>query len=96
MIRYCFVEKMSKDGLLTSTSVSVIDEWFKWIKETKNAPVDLISKFSYLFTENNKFNLLYSIINIFSLPKNDTRNCLRTHDKAESYRRKIGFLAIFS
>lgn len=42
--RYCFVEKMAKDGLITKPSASVIDEWFKWIIKNKNANVDLIGK----------------------------------------------------
>ncbi|CAG9831997.1 unnamed protein product [Diabrotica balteata] len=40
--RYCFVEKMSRDGLMPPASVAVIDEWFKYITATDEAQIDLI------------------------------------------------------
>ncbi|KAF5273378.1 hypothetical protein FQR65_LT04670 [Abscondita terminalis] len=40
--RYCFVEKMYRDGLLPAPSASVINEWFKWSTSNINTEVDLI------------------------------------------------------
>nr|XP_023011511.1 deoxynucleoside kinase-like [Leptinotarsa decemlineata]XP_023011512.1 deoxynucleoside kinase-like [Leptinotarsa decemlineata] len=40
--RYCFVEKMSRDGLMAAPSVAVIDEWFKYITKFEDTKVDLI------------------------------------------------------
>ncbi|XP_050311818.1 deoxynucleoside kinase-like [Anthonomus grandis grandis] len=40
--RYCFVEKLAKDGLLPQPSFAVIDKWFSWIKSQKLAEVDMI------------------------------------------------------
>lgn len=40
--RYCFVEKLSRDGLMPSASVAVIDEWFKYITKYEDTTVDLI------------------------------------------------------
>ncbi|RZC37732.1 deoxynucleoside kinase-like [Asbolus verrucosus] len=45
--RYCFVEKLQRDGILTQAGFSVIDEWFKWINQHQNVGVDL---FVYLRT----------------------------------------------
>lgn len=40
--KYCFVEKMFRDGLLPDASYSVLSEWFKWIMEKSFINVDLI------------------------------------------------------
>ncbi|XP_030754055.1 deoxynucleoside kinase-like [Sitophilus oryzae] len=40
--RYCFVEKLSRDGILSPPSVAVIDSWFHWITTKMNVDVDLI------------------------------------------------------
>ncbi|KAF2882834.1 hypothetical protein ILUMI_23346 [Ignelater luminosus] len=40
--RYCFVEKMLRDGILPSPSGSVLNEWFKWVIAKSNVSVDLI------------------------------------------------------
>ncbi|CAG9763145.1 unnamed protein product [Ceutorhynchus assimilis] len=40
--RYCFVEKLTNDGLLAKPSSAVIDKWFQWIIEQNFAQVDLI------------------------------------------------------
>ncbi|KAJ8933209.1 hypothetical protein NQ314_014156 [Rhamnusium bicolor] len=40
--RYCFVEKMARDGLMPTPSVAVIDKWFKYITENEDVGVDLI------------------------------------------------------
>ncbi|KAK4872208.1 hypothetical protein RN001_016332 [Aquatica leii] len=40
--RYCFVEKMHRDGILPSPSASVINEWFKWTIANVDTSVDLI------------------------------------------------------
>ncbi|XP_045481582.1 deoxynucleoside kinase-like isoform X2 [Harmonia axyridis] len=37
--RYCFVEKMKRDELLSKPSAAVIDEWFQWL--TKNTPINV-------------------------------------------------------
>ncbi|KAJ3663957.1 hypothetical protein Zmor_008170 [Zophobas morio] len=46
--RYCFVEKLRRDGIMASPEYSVIDEWFKWIKQEQAVGVDL---FVYLRTD---------------------------------------------
>ncbi|XP_044269796.1 deoxynucleoside kinase-like [Tribolium madens] len=46
--RYCFVEKLRRDNLLSAPEFSVIDEWFKWIKTQQNVGVDM---FVYLRTD---------------------------------------------
>ncbi|CAH1954897.1 unnamed protein product [Acanthoscelides obtectus] len=40
--RFCFVEKMQRDGLMLPPSVSVIDEWFKYITSMEDTAVDLV------------------------------------------------------
>lgn len=40
--RYCFVEKMLKDGLMPAASGAVINEWFKWCTKHTMCAVDLI------------------------------------------------------
>lgn len=40
--RYCFVEKMYRDGILPGASASVLNEWFKWVTTTDCTDVDLI------------------------------------------------------
>lgn len=46
--RYCFVEKLKRDSLLSSPEFSVIDEWFKWIKKEQDVGIDM---FVYLRTD---------------------------------------------
>lgn len=40
--KYCFVEKMYRDGILPAPSAAVLNEWFKWITHKVDIPVDLI------------------------------------------------------
>jgi len=40
--RYCFVEKLYRDGTLPHPSVSVLDAWFKWLLAKADVSVDLI------------------------------------------------------
>ncbi|KAL3290123.1 hypothetical protein HHI36_023489 [Cryptolaemus montrouzieri] len=40
--RYCFVEKMKRDGLLSKPSAAVIDQWFQWLLQNTPINVDLI------------------------------------------------------
>lgn len=40
--RYCFLEKLYRDGNLTAPEFSVVDEWFKWIREKQDIRLDLI------------------------------------------------------
>ncbi|KAL1488635.1 hypothetical protein ABEB36_014435 [Hypothenemus hampei] len=40
--RYCFVEQMKRDGVLSDASAAVIDRHFTWIKDNTNVDVDLI------------------------------------------------------
>lgn len=40
--RHCFVEKLMKDGMLTQESAAVLDEWYKWIINNVDIPVDLV------------------------------------------------------
>lgn len=40
--RYCFVEKMARDSLMSAPAVAVIDEWFKFIINQEKIDVDLI------------------------------------------------------
>lgn len=40
--RYCFVEKMSRDGLMPDPSVAVIDKWFQYVTENPDTGVDLV------------------------------------------------------
>jgi deoxynucleoside kinase len=45
--RYCFVEKLKRDGFLSPPEFSVLDEWFRWICQQQKVAVDL---FVYLRT----------------------------------------------
>ncbi|GJQ86746.1 dnk [Trypoxylus dichotomus] len=40
--RYCFIEKMTKEGFIPAPSATVIDEYFNWILNNTNVNVDLI------------------------------------------------------
>lgn len=40
--RYCFVEKLVKDGILLPEHYAIIDEHFKWATQSVNMSVDLI------------------------------------------------------
>ncbi|KAF5284205.1 hypothetical protein FQR65_LT00205 [Abscondita terminalis] len=40
--RYCFVEKLARDGIMPPQSVAVLNEWFKHITTQFDIPVDLI------------------------------------------------------
>lgn len=40
--RYCFVEKMERDSLMSAPAVAVIDEWFKYIIKNEKIDVDLV------------------------------------------------------
>lgn len=40
--RYCFVEKMTRDGALPLPSAAVIDRWFQWIVQQNLVDVDLV------------------------------------------------------
>lgn len=40
--RYCFVEKMSRDGLMPEPSVAVLDKWFEYITQLPDTGLDLI------------------------------------------------------
>ncbi|XP_066148501.1 deoxynucleoside kinase-like [Euwallacea fornicatus] len=40
--RYCFVERLLRDGLLPAPSAAVLDHWFQWIIEHNLAEVDLV------------------------------------------------------
>lgn len=42
--KYCFVEKMARDGIMAAPSAAVLNEWFKWITENVHVPVDCIGK----------------------------------------------------
>ncbi|KAJ9601596.1 hypothetical protein L9F63_000250, partial [Diploptera punctata] len=46
--RYCFVENLYKQGLMTEYEYVVLDEWFNWIVSNLNISVDMIV---YLRTE---------------------------------------------
>ncbi|XP_068909116.1 deoxynucleoside kinase-like [Tenebrio molitor] len=46
--RYCFVEKLKRDGFLSPPEFSVLDEWFRWICQQQKVAVDL---FVYLRTD---------------------------------------------
>lgn len=41
--RYCFIEKMSREGFIPPPSATVIDEHFDWILNNTDVNVDLIS-----------------------------------------------------
>ncbi|KAL1516433.1 hypothetical protein ABEB36_000351 [Hypothenemus hampei] len=40
--RYCFVEKLTRDGVLPLPSAAVMDSWFKWILQQNFVQVDLL------------------------------------------------------
>lgn len=40
--RYCFVEKMERDGLMAAPAVAVMDKWFQYVTELPDTEVDLI------------------------------------------------------
>ncbi|XP_060533001.1 deoxynucleoside kinase-like [Cylas formicarius] len=40
--RYCFVEKLARDGLLPKPSAAVIDKWFRWVLHNADVDVDLV------------------------------------------------------
>lgn len=40
--RYCFVEKMVRDGLMLPPSVAVLDQWFNYLKSKPYTDLDLI------------------------------------------------------
>lgn len=40
--RYCFIEKMTKDGKMLPAASAVLDEWFTWLDSNTDIPVDLI------------------------------------------------------
>jgi hypothetical protein len=40
--RYCFVENLAKEGLMTASEYVVLDEWFKWITSHCDTGGDLI------------------------------------------------------
>ncbi|XP_044762979.1 deoxynucleoside kinase-like [Coccinella septempunctata] len=40
--RYCFVEKMMRDGILSEPSAAVIDAWFQWLTRNTAVKVDHI------------------------------------------------------
>lgn len=40
--RYCFTEKMMRDGLIAPENHAILDEWFKWIHENVDFNIDLI------------------------------------------------------
>lgn len=40
--RYCFVEKLSRDGLMSRPAAAVLDGWFQWVVSQNLVPVDLI------------------------------------------------------
>lgn len=42
--KYCFVEKMAKDGIMPAPSVAVLNEWFQWFTENVQIPVDCIGR----------------------------------------------------
>lgn len=46
--RYCFIEKMTKEGFISPPSATVIDEHFNWISNNTDVNVDLIGIF-FLF-----------------------------------------------
>lgn len=40
--RYCFVEKLTKDGVLLAPHTAILDEYYRWISQNVNVSVDLI------------------------------------------------------
>lgn len=40
--RYCFVEKMSRDGLMPGPAVEVLDKWFQYVTELSDTGVDIV------------------------------------------------------
>lgn len=39
--RYCFIEKMKREKLISDISYWVLDKYFLWMKESNYAPIDL-------------------------------------------------------
>jgi hypothetical protein len=52
--RYCFVENLVQEGLMPTCEFVVLDEWFKWITTHLNTGGDLIGKYEYRKTQENK------------------------------------------
>lgn len=46
--KYCFVEKMARDGIMPQPSAAVLNEWFKWATENVQVSVDCIGKDIYV------------------------------------------------
>lgn len=46
--KYCFVEKMARDGIMPAPSAAVLNEWFKWATENVQVNVDCIGKHIYV------------------------------------------------
>jgi hypothetical protein len=46
--RYCFVENLLQEGLMSTSEYVVLDEWFKWITSHLDTGGDLIGKYEYL------------------------------------------------
>lgn len=40
--RFCFVEKMMNDGIITPEQHAVLDEWFQWVNDNVDLNIDLI------------------------------------------------------
>lgn len=40
--RYCFIEKMTRDGKMAPAASAILDEWFQWLDDNANIPIDLI------------------------------------------------------
>ncbi|CAG9864309.1 unnamed protein product [Phyllotreta striolata] len=40
--RYCFVEKLCRDGLMAKPSMEVIDQWFNYVTKLEDTQLDLI------------------------------------------------------
>lgn len=61
MFRYCFVEKMRRDNILSEASAAVIDEHFKWLINNSSTAVDLIGIHVLFFVTDlfNEFFLVY-------------------------------------
>jgi hypothetical protein len=45
--RYCFIENLAKEGLISPSGYVVLDEWFKWITSNLDTGGDLIGKYDY-------------------------------------------------
>lgn len=40
--RYCFIEKMTRDGRIKQEGSAILDEWFDWLEGSGDIDVDLI------------------------------------------------------